>query len=303
MDMREQLYMLEIEKHRGIKDAAQALHISPPALSIFLGNLEERTGTRFFDRIGKQFVPTEAGKIYLEHAKEMIKIEAHYENELQKYMGGSSGTIRFGIHPRRTLYLLAKALPVFSARYPDVKLVPYEESTEQMIRHLLAGELDFAIVNESSSHPLLEYRPLYEDYMVAVVSADHPLCAGATKKSRKDPCPRIDLKQFNGERFILQKPDQSSRHYTDLAIAYDHAEPGQVFLLENLESACQLAAEGYGIAFNFYQYMKNFHYPKPVRCFRIGNPADTTSYSIVTLKGKQTLPAMEELIRLLRESA
>ena len=65
----------------------------------------------------------------------------------------------------------------------------------------------------------------------------------------------------------------------------------------------QLAAEGYGIAFNFYQYMKNFHYPKPVRCFRIGNPADTTSYSIVTLKGKQTLPAMEELIRLLRESA
>ena len=87
MDMREQLYMLEIEKHRGIKDAAQALHISPPALSIFLGNLEERTGTRFFDRIGKQFVPTEAGKIYLEHAKEMIKIEAHYENELQKYMG------------------------------------------------------------------------------------------------------------------------------------------------------------------------------------------------------------------------
>ena len=71
MDMREQLYMIEIEKHRGIKDAAQALHISPPALSIFLGNLEERTGTRFFDRIGKQFVPTEAGKIYLEHAKEM----------------------------------------------------------------------------------------------------------------------------------------------------------------------------------------------------------------------------------------
>ena len=239
----------------------------------------------------------------MEHAKEMIKIEAHYENALQKYMGGSSGTIRFGIHPRRTLYLLAKALPVFSARYPDVKLVPYEESTEQMIRHLLAGELDFAIVNESSSHPLLEYCPLYEDYLVAVVSADHPLCAGAAKKSRKEPCPRIDLKQFNGERFILQKPDQSSRHYTDLAIAYDHAEPGQVFLLENLESACQLAAEGYGIAFNFYQYMKNFHYPKPVRCFRIGNPADTTSYSIVTLKGKQTLPAMEELIRLLRESA
>ena len=106
MDMREQLYMLEIEKHRGIKDAAQALHISPPALSIFLGNLEERTGTRFFDRIGKQFVPTEAGKIYVEHAKEMIKIEAHYENELQKYHHIQSRQEERQLVPTSTLYVL-----------------------------------------------------------------------------------------------------------------------------------------------------------------------------------------------------
>ena len=66
----------------------------------------------------------------------------------------------------------------------------------------------------------------------------------------------IDLKEFNGERFILQKPEQSSRHYTDLVIAHDHAEPGSIFLLENLESSAQLAAEGYGISFNFYQYMR-----------------------------------------------
>ena len=97
--------------------------------------------------------------------------------------------------PEEHFIFLRRHLPFFSARYPDVKLVPYEESTEQMIRHLLAGELDFAIVNESSSHPLLEYRPLYEDYMVAVVSVGHPLCTGAAKeKAGKDPCPRIDLK-------------------------------------------------------------------------------------------------------------
>ena len=50
MDMKEQVYMLAIEKYKGIKDAAQSLHISPPALSIFLSNLEERSGVHFFDR-------------------------------------------------------------------------------------------------------------------------------------------------------------------------------------------------------------------------------------------------------------
>ena len=94
--------------------------------SIFLSNLEERSDVHFFDRIGKQFIPTQAGKIYLEHARKMINIRDDYEDELKKYIHGSSGTIRFGIHPRRTLYLLSQVLPRFSARYPDVELIPYE---------------------------------------------------------------------------------------------------------------------------------------------------------------------------------
>ena len=80
---------------------------------------------------GPEQLQADAGKDWkMSYYRKTIvpNIEAHYENELQKYMGGSSGTIRFGIHPRRTLYLLAKALPVFSSRYPDVKLIPYEES-------------------------------------------------------------------------------------------------------------------------------------------------------------------------------
>ena len=89
--------------------------------------------------------------------------------------------------------------------------------------------------------------------MVAVVAADHPVCKKMGPSSTDDDPVLIDLKEFNGERFILQKPEQSSRHYTDLAIAHDHAEPGSIFLLENLESSAQLAAEGYGISFNFYR--------------------------------------------------
>ena len=139
--------------------------------------------------------------------------------------------------------------------------------------------------------------------MVAVVAADHPVCKKMGPASTDDDPVLIDLKKFNGERFILQKSEQSSRHYTDLAIAHDHAEPGSIFLLENLESSAQLAAEGYGISFNFYQYMRRFHYPKPVRCFRIGGSAEKTIYSIVTLKGKHTIAPMQELIEHIKQFA
>ena len=104
----------------------------------------------------------------------MINIRDDYEDELKKYIHGSSGTIRFGIHPRRTLYLLSSSAR-FSARYPDVELIPYEASSERMVELLLNGELDFAIINLTSIIAL-EYHLLYEDYMVSGCSCRSPVC-------------------------------------------------------------------------------------------------------------------------------
>ena len=63
------------------------------------------------------------------------------------------------------------------------------------------GELDFAIINLTSDHPLLEYHLLYEDYMVAVVAADHPVCRKMGSASTDDDPVLIDLKEFNGATF------------------------------------------------------------------------------------------------------
>lgn len=302
MDMREQLYMLAIEEHGGIRRAAETLHISPPALSIFLSNLENRSGIRLFDRIGKQFLPTQAGQLYLDHARQMLAVNEHYERELQKYKEGTAGTIRFGIQPRRTLYLLAEVLTVFSQTYPEVEIIPYEENTDAMTRQLLSGELDFAILNLPKTNPALLYTPLYRDCLVAVVSREHPAVHGQMiEEGAAEALPTIDLKCFDGERFILQKPDQAIRHYSDLAIACDGAHPGQIFVLENMESAAQLAAEGYGIAFNFYQYIRNFHYKKPVFCFLTGDRSQNIEYSLVTLKGKEPTAPVLELMRLFQK--
>ena len=217
--------------------AAETLHISPPALSIFLSNLENRSGIRLFDRIGKQFLPTQAGQLYLDHARQM-----------------------------------------------------------------LSGELDFAILNLPKTNPALLYTPLYRDCLVAVVSREHPAVRGQMiEEGAAEALPTIDLKCFDGERFILQKPDQAIRHYSDLAIACDGAHPGQIFVLENMESAAQLAAEGYGIAFNFYQYIRNFHYKKPVFCFLTGDRSQDIEYSLVTLKGKEPTAPVLELMRLFQK--
>lgn len=300
MNLREQSYILAIAKYGSIKPAAEELHISPPTLSVFLSSLENNIGIRLFDRLGKRFIPTQAGHLYISTAQDMINLRNSYEAELSDLRNGVTGTIAFGIQPRRTLYLLASALKEFTALYPDVQVNTCEETSDIAFPLLLKGELDFIINNKVLDEPMLTYMPFYQDHLVVVLPADHPLADRAVMLPG-EPLPWIDLALFKDERMILQQPDQSSRVYTDKALAYSQVKPQYVFKVSNLESAAQLAAEGIGISFNFESYMRYFSYSKPVRYFYAGDPKETINYYIICRKDKYMANYTQTFITLLKK--
>lgn len=299
MDLREQRYVLAIAKFGSIKLASEELNITPPTLSIFLSNLESNLGTVLFDRLGKKFVPTEVGRLYIESAQKILNISNNYEAVLNDYLSGSTGTIRFGIHPRRTLYLLPESLSIFSKLYPKVNVISYEEGSAEMYKLLIDGELDFIIHNQINHDPILEYQPLYSDRLVVVTNSGHKNNSLAVRLPR-ETLPWIDLSLFNGERFILQKPKQSCRIYADQAIAYSKAIPSGIFTIENMEASAQLAAEGLGIAFSYLNYAKNYKYTKPIKYFLVGDPNISIKYYIVRRKDKYLPKFVSEYIDILR---
>ena len=250
---------------------------------------------------GKRFVPTEAGRIYLENAREMLGYQERCRAQLGDLRQGSTGSVRFGIHPRRTLYLLAPALKAYAPSHPGIQVTTCEQSSDEMFRLLAGGELDFIVNNQRDSDPALLYQPFYSDRLVMVVRADHPLAADI-------PAPEdggtawVDLKRFEREAFILQKSHQSSRIYTDRAMDYTGISPQSRYVLENLESAAQLAAEGLGIAFNFESYIRHFHYHKPVRWFYVGDRETVINYSIIYRRDKYMPTYVKDFIAALQEA-
>lgn len=300
MDLREQSYILAIAKYGSIKPAAEELHISPPTLSIFLSSLENNIGIRLFDRLGKRFIPTQAGRLYISTAQDMINLRNSYEAELSDLRNGVTGTISFGIQPRRTLYLLASALKEFTELYPDVQVNTCEETSDIAFPLLLKGELDFIINHRVLNEPMLTYTPFYQDHLVLVLPADHPL-ADRGVMLPGETTPWIDLALFKDERMVLQQPDQSSRVYTDKALNYSQVKPKHVFKVSNLESAAQLAAEGLCISFNFESYIRYFSYPKPVRYFYVGDPKETINYYIICRKDKYMANYTQTFITLLKK--
>lgn len=279
MELKEQQYVLAIARYRNIKDAAQELCLTSSALSVYLSSLERQIGARLFDRIGKQFVPTEAGRLYIRRASQILEIRNCYEEEFKHLKQEISGTVRFGIHPRRTLYLLAPAVTDFCGRYPEVEVIPQESTSEEMVERLADGTLDFAVTNYRQPGDGFTWTPMYQDRLVVVLAADHP----AGNQARTLPgssTPWLDLGLLREERFILQKPFQSSFQYASRALEYARVTPKKVFTIENLETASQMAAEGFGAAFNLERFARHFSYHKPIRYFLAGDPEEKISYYI-----------------------
>lgn len=300
MNLREQEYVLAIANYQSLKGAAEFLNVSPPTLSVFLSTLEHSLGVPLFNRFGKKFVPTQEGEAYIRYAREMCFLNRQWEAKLDSMKHGERGVLRLGLHPRRTIDLLPAALRELILRHPGMDVKLHEGSSEELFHLLLNGEVDLIINNQFHPASVLDFIPFYRDRLVAVLSPLHPL-AGKAVSVPGSPLPWIDLSLFAGETFLLQRPEQSIRVYTDQALAYAGVQPLHYYMVENLESAAQMAAEGLGIAFHFLGYIQHFSYSKPIRLFLAGDPNIFIDYHIVRRKDAYLAPYVSDFIEILQE--
>ncbi len=300
MDLREQEYVVALARHGSITKAADELFITQPTLSIFISRLEERMGVRLFDRIGKRFIPTYAGEIYLKNARQMLVLEHQFHAELSDLIAGYTGRLRLGIHSRRSTYLLPKVLTEFHSRYPQIEVLLTENSSKAMEDMLLSGELDLIITNRFFDREKLEIIPIYQDRLIMSVPSGHPACRTA-EKIQGHAYPRIDAKLLEEERFILQSPAQSIRAFTDTALSQAGVIPKRTFIIENMETAAQMTAEGYGISFNYESYIKYFRYDKPIASFEIGSSDLSFPIAVAYRKGNYLPSYFTDFIALVKE--
>lgn len=300
MELHEQEYVLALVRHGSFKKAAEELYVSQPTLSIFLNRLEERLGIPLFERLGKRLVPTYAGEVYARRAREMILIRDQFDSEFGELVTGYSGRIRLGIHSRRSSHLLPRVLCRFGNLHPGMEVTVEENSSQELEQLLQEGSLDLIISNRSFHEEKLDIFPLYQDFVVVCLPQGHPAEQLAVPLEGHT-YPWLDLKHLEGERFILQKPAQSLRAFTDLAFQYCQVTPARTFLIENLETAAQMAAEGYGVSFNYQSYICHFQYEKPISCFETGF-SDLYIPIYAAVRKGSFLPAhTHTLIRLLLE--
>lgn len=300
MDMRKLQYVLMLAHYGNITKAAEALYIAQPTLSIFLNNLEQELGVRLFDRVGRKLVMTYAGEQYVETARQIMMMKYELDDKLNDIKNDHQGRIRLGLALKRVPYLMPRVISRFHQIHPDIRILLEEEHLSDVEAKLLTADLDLMLCNHTISNPRLEYETIYQDQILAALPAGHPAAERAVDLEGQE-YPWLDLKYVKDEIFILQHTSQSIRQFAEDALLYAGVLPQQTFKISSIEAGVQLAAEGYGVAFNMKSYVSQYHYAKPVRHFLVGDPELKIEFAAAYRKGTYIRGFLHEFIEVIRE--
>ncbi len=162
-------YVVAIDIHRHFAMAADHCHVTQPTLSMQVSKLEQELGLKIFDRSKLPVVPTEHGKEIIAQAKRILAEVSVIGDIVQNKKGIFQGQLKVGIIPTLAPYLLPLFVKSFAKKYPQVKLIVNELTTDILIERLREGKVDAAIlVTPLQEAGFREYVLFYEELLVYV---------------------------------------------------------------------------------------------------------------------------------------
>jgi len=177
--LRQLSYFIALAETRHFGRAAAAVHVTQPALSTQIRELEDRLGAELVDRSDRAFRLTPAGQEVLASARR-IMAEVDRLHAATRWETGLHGRLKLGVIPTVAPYLLPEALPRLRARDVTLDLRLREAQTEVLLAELADGKLDAAVIALPSGVPGLVERPLFEDRFLLAGLADQVMAMRLT---------------------------------------------------------------------------------------------------------------------------
>lgn len=194
-------YFLAVAQHHSFTRAAAALHVSQPALSQQVRQLEESLGAQLFDRSGRTTRLTDAGEVYLRYAKRASQELQEARRAIHDVGDLSRGSLWVAVTPTFTSYLVGPLVEAFHGRYPNITLNLSEIAQERMEQMLQLDELDVGIAFDERHAQDIDTYPLLVETLALVVGSQHPLAQASA----------IGPQALNDESMILLSAEFATR--------------------------------------------------------------------------------------------
>jgi len=180
--------------------AAEELHLTQPAVSMQIRQLEQQAGLALTEQLGKQVYLTEAGEEVHRYAKSILQQVDEMDDVLDKLKGFAGGRLRIAAISSAN-YFAPKLLGTFYQRFPEVNVSMDVTNQASVVKQVIDNEVDMAIMGQPPEHAHLEAVAFMDNPLIIVAAPDHKLA------SRK----RIALKELEQEVFLTREPGSGTR--------------------------------------------------------------------------------------------
>lgn len=193
-----------VAEQRSFSRAAEAIHISQPAVSRAVRELEDQLGMALVERGGGQVRLTEAGAELFQHARAIFALEQSAMADLRGRLGLERGSLTIGASRTIGTYFLPPVIAEFLQQFPAIDVRIISENTELIQRRLLAYELDIAFVEGAVEDPRVEQSYWHEDELVILAHSNHPLLDRRALRAQ----------DLDAERWVLREQGSGTRAVT-----------------------------------------------------------------------------------------
>ena len=222
---------------QGFSGAARALHLTQPAVSLQVKDLERACGLALLDRSGRRIRPTEAGREMLRAAHAVEREMKAAEEAIGALKGLRHGTLNVAVISTAQ-YIGPRLLAEFRRRHAEVSLRLQVCNREAMLRHLDDDDVDMALMGRPPSEVETVAEPVSPHPHIMVAAPDHRLVARR----------RLRVRELLDEPFIARETGSGTRMLTDALFARHHLAFAPTVVMSSNEAIKQAVMAGMAVS-------------------------------------------------------
>lgn len=191
--------------HGSFSAAAERLHLTQPAVSLHVRQLEDQLNLQLIERVGKRLKPTSAGHTLLEH---ITRIDAVVEDALQDLAGhasGVAGKIAIGTGATACIHLLPPMLQALRRSFPELDVRVSTGNTDGILKAVEENRLDLALVTLPASGRSLHITPLLEDGFVAIFAKGQQTPPACLTPEHLSALPLVVFEEGSSTRLLINE--------------------------------------------------------------------------------------------------
>jgi LysR family transcriptional regulator, low CO2-responsive transcriptional regulator len=228
---------VEVARQGSMLRAAEALHLTPPAVSMSIKDIESQVGLPLFDRAGRLLSLSTAGEYFVVYARRLLATLKEAEDAMARFTGVESGLLTIGM-VSSAKYFLPQLLAQFHAEHPSVEVRLRLGNREQLVTLMQNNEVDISVMGRAPKDWPNRAEPFAVHPHVLVTAPNHPF-------AQAEAVPAVALAR---EGFIVREPGSGTRAALEQYLAAYRLQPMFIMEIASDEAIKQAVMAGLGVS-------------------------------------------------------